>query len=202
MSPRSQAPIDGIVLAAGRSRRMGQPKTELKAEDGLTFLERAVRVLRMAGCRYVVAVINDEEDWSARLADVAGAAVVINYKPDSEQIDSLRLAIASLPDDSAGAVVLPVDLPAIHSETISTLVTAFRHGTHPVVVARCQDRLGHPVIFGAASYGELLADPLERGAETVVDAHAQDRLEVEVKDEGVLFDIDVPAEYERYQREH
>src|SRR5688500_4685961 len=115
--------VDGIVLAAGRSRRMGSPKAELAAEQGLTFLERAVRVLRSAGCRLVVAVVNDEDDWTARLADVAGAAVVINERLDSEQIDSLRLGIATLPGDSTSVIMLRVDFPAIYSETIAHLAT-------------------------------------------------------------------------------
>src|SRR5687767_13114110 len=102
--------IDGVVLAAGASTRMGEPKPLLPA-DGTTFLERAIKLLRTAGCRYVVAVVNDSDDWIARVADATGAAVVINDRKDSEQIDSLRLAIANLPDGYDAVVVLPVDFP-------------------------------------------------------------------------------------------
>ena len=103
--------LDGIVLAAGASTRMGTPKALLEVE-GTTFLERAVHLLRDAGCRYVVAVVNDD-DWIERLADVSGAAVVINDAEGTEQIDSLCLGIANLPEDSDGVMVLPVDFPGI-----------------------------------------------------------------------------------------
>jgi hypothetical protein len=106
--------LDGIVLAAGASTRMGEPKALLEV-DGSTFLERAVHLLRDAGCRYVVAVVNDD-DWIERLADVSGAAVVINDADGAEQIDSLRLGIANLPDDSHGVMVLPVDFPRTSRE--------------------------------------------------------------------------------------
>ena len=81
--------MDGIVLAAGTSTRMGQPKPLLEV-DGTPFLERAIKLLRHAGCRYVIAVVNDSDDWIARLADANGAEPVINDQPDSEQIDTLR----------------------------------------------------------------------------------------------------------------
>src|SRR5687768_18410199 len=90
--------VNGIVLAAGASSRMGEPKALLKVE-GITFLERAVHLLREAGCKYVIAVVTDDL-WIERLADVSGAAVIINDAEDAEQIDSLRLGIANLPDDT------------------------------------------------------------------------------------------------------
>src|SRR5437870_412265 len=108
--------IDGIVLAAGASTRMGSPKPLLET-DGTTFLERAVHLLREAGCRYVIAVVRDD-DWIERLADVSGAAVVVNEADESEQIDSLRLGIAHLPEDSQAVVVLPVDFPRVKLETV------------------------------------------------------------------------------------
>src|SRR5262245_36611503 len=117
--------IDGIVLAAGQSQRMGSPKALLEARPGVTFLENAVHLLREAGCRYIVAVLSDGDDWTARLADVSGAAVVVNDKPHSHQIDSLRVGLAWLPDDADAAAVLPVDMPALRRETVHTLLEAF-----------------------------------------------------------------------------
>jgi molybdenum cofactor cytidylyltransferase len=187
--------VDGIVLAAGRSTRMGQPKAQLELPSGRTFLEQAVHTLRDAGCRYVVAVVNDAEDWTARLADVAGAAVVINDQPKSEQIDSIRLGLAHLPDDAAAAVVLPVDIPRVKTETVRAVVDAFAQDQTPVIVPTHQGTPGHPVLFARAVFGELMADPLPRGAESIVEAHAADRTEIAVDDPGVLFDVDVPAEY-------
>src|SRR5688500_19901080 len=113
--------IHGVVLAAGASTRMGIPKPLLEV-DGTTFLERAIKVLRTAGCTYVVAVVNDSDDWIARVADSSGAAVVINDQPKSQQIDSLQLAIANLPDGYDAVVVLPVDFPRVTQETVNALL--------------------------------------------------------------------------------
>jgi molybdenum cofactor cytidylyltransferase len=190
--------VDGIVLAAGRSTRMGQPKALLEAEPGVTFLERAIRILREAGCRYVIAVINEEDDWTARLADVAGGAVVVNDDADSEQIDSVRLGIAHLPDDSDATLVLPVDIPGVKPDTVDALIREFERTRATVVLPRYQGRAGHPVLFARAIYGELMAE-LPSGAESIVEAHAADRREVEVDDPGILVDVDQPDEYREFR---
>jgi CTP:molybdopterin cytidylyltransferase MocA len=179
---------------------MGSPKAQLEAAPNVTFLERAVHLLREAGCRYVVAVVNDEEDWTARLADVAGAAVVINDVPGSHQIDSIRLALAWLPDDAAAAALLPVDFPAIRMETVRMLLHTFRESRPGVLLPVFGGRTGHPVVVARALFGEFLTEPLPHGAETVVLAHP-DRVEIPVDDPGVLLDIDTRAEYERWRRE-
>lgn len=177
---------------------MGEPKAQLEAEPGVTFLERAVRVLREAGCRYVVAVVNEEEDWTARLADVAGAAVVVNDDENSEQIDSVRLAVAHLPEDSDATLVLPVDIPGVKPDTVDALIRAFEQSRAAVVLPSYQGRTGHPVLFARPVYGELLAE-LPRGAESVIDAHAADRRQVEVDDPGILVDVDQPEEYREFR---
>ena len=188
--------IDGVVLAAGRSRRMGRSKAQLEAANGQTFIEHAVHRLREAGCRYVLAVVNDAEDWTARLADVSGAAVVVNDRENSQQIDSIRLAMDKLPEDSGAMVVLPVDYPEIRTETIAAVIDEFRRASPLVVVASYRGELGHPVLFSRSVYSELLED-LPNGAETLVREH-RCRMNVEVDDPGVVQDVDTPDAYEEY----
>lgn len=189
--------IDGIVLAAGASKRMGEPKP-LMQTDGTTFLERAVRLLRTAGCRYVIAVINDSDDWIARLADTSGAAVVINDQPGTEQIDSLRLGIANLPDGYDAVVVLPVDFPRVKQETVDALLKEFGDTRPPVLNPAHHATPGHPVIFSRDVVTELLRPDLPDGARTVIDNHAAEARILEVDDPGVLIDIDTRADYEEH----
>ena len=186
--------IDGIVLAAGASSRMGQAKALLEVE-GTSFLERAVKLLRHAGCRYVIAVINDSDDWMTRIADTSGAEPVINEQPGSEQIDSLRLGIANLPDGYHAIIVLPVDFPRVQQETVNQLVAEFRQ--HPVAVLNpaFDGKPGHPVIFSRDVVAELLHPDLPDGARTVIDRHLAGAGTLAVDDAGVLIDIDTPADF-------
>ncbi|HEX2207758.1 MAG TPA: NTP transferase domain-containing protein, partial [Longimicrobium sp.] len=100
--------ICGIVLAAGRSRRMGEPKALLSAGDG-TFLQRAVRALREGGCAYVLVVTARLDDETAReIAEEAAmmdAGIAVNTAAESEQADSLRVGLRALPPEAEAAVV-------------------------------------------------------------------------------------------------
>ena len=88
--------VAGIVPAAGRSERMGTPKPLLEV-DGQSFLARAVRVLREGGCSPVVVVVAAADEATREAAGAAGARVVENAAARSEQVDSVRLALAALP---------------------------------------------------------------------------------------------------------
>lgn len=188
--------IDGIVLAAGASSRMGSSKALLEI-DGTTFLERAVHTLREAGCRYVVAVVNDD-DWVERLADVSGAAVIINDKDDSEQIESLQLGLANLPEDSRAAVVLPVDYPRVNVETVRQLIHEFTNGAARILNPSYNGEAGHPVVFGSELYSDLLAPHGPDGARSIIEEHQREARTIAVDDEGVLIDVDTRADYDKH----
>jgi molybdenum cofactor cytidylyltransferase len=62
-------------------------------------------------------------------------------------------------------------------------------------------RRGHPVIFSASLFDDLLKAPLDQGAKAVVNAHGADTLELETDDAGIAIDIDTPEEYNQYVKE-
>jgi CTP:molybdopterin cytidylyltransferase MocA len=192
--------IAGIVLAAGRSRRMGEPKA-LLALDGTTFLARAVAALRDGGCGEVVVVTGPESDETGgRIrgeARALGARVAVNEAESSEQADSLRAGLLALSSLAAAAVVLPVDVPAAGAESVRTVIAAFRARGAPIVRAAHGGRNGHPVLFARAVFAELLADDLPEGARTVIHRHGDAAESVEVAAEGVLSDVDTPDDYRR-----
>ncbi len=190
--------MDGVVLAAGRSARMGAPKPLLRI-DGRSFLGRAVEALREGGCRSVVVVAPATPSVIAEEAIAVGAHVVVNDEDESQQIDSLRLGLAALGEDASAAVVLPVDHPLVQPATVAALLAAFRARLKPVVRATYHDRPGHPTLFSRATFGELASGRLDRGAESVVAAHVADLEDVAVEDPGVTLDIDSPDELQPWR---
>jgi molybdenum cofactor cytidylyltransferase len=196
--------IAGVVLAAGRSRRMGEPKPLLRWE-GESFLARVVRVLRQGGCAEVVVVTGPEGEAVPRRiaaeARAAGARTAVNPLPGSEPIHSLRAGLAVLPGEAEAAVVSPADMPGIDAETVRALVAAFRRGGAPIVLPVREGRHGHPGLFSRAVWPELLSDPLPRGAHTVIDAHARSPLaeleEVPVENPLAFRDVNTPDDYRR-----
>ena len=190
--------IAGIVLAAGRSRRMGRPKAFLRL-GGLTFLERAVAALRDGGCDPVVVVAGPGGDAAAdEVAEAArrlGASVARNPDADSPQVASLRAGLRALGAEVQAAVVTPVDVPRAGAGVVRDLIAAFAAKGCPVAQPFDGVRHGHPVLFARGLWAELMADPLPHGARTVVHAHAAQRAEVRV---SILpADVDTPEDYRR-----
>ena len=193
-------PVDGVVLAAGRSTRMDKSKAllEIGAE---TFLERAIHVLREGGCRHVVAVLNDLDDWPHRLADAVGAAVVVNPDADSQQLDSLRLGLAVLPADWGALAVLPVDVPLVSAATVRALVDSHAQRPAAITLPFHNGVAGHPVLIGRQLEPELRAGRFEEGLRSLIMARSGDLCEVKVVDPGTLIDIDTPEDYWRYVKD-
>jgi molybdenum cofactor cytidylyltransferase len=187
------------VLAAGRSRRMGAPKALLTFQ-GETFLARIVRVLREGGCERVIVVVGptDERDVSRIVAEARalGVELAVNPEPYSEQIDSLRVAIRTLPAEAGGILMTPVDAPGATAEVVAGLVKALREGA-PIAVPAYGGERGHPVGFGGRLLPELLTDDFPEGARSLIRAHEAELVEVEAPGPAILLDIDTPADYDR-----
>jgi molybdenum cofactor cytidylyltransferase len=186
--------IDGIILAAGQSRRMGQPKAALTVPDGASFLDRAVRTLRAAGCRRVLVVVNA----AAEPARGGELEVVVNAFPESEQIDSLRLALERLDDSTAAVMVLPVDLPLISPDTAAAVAASFRERAAAVVVPCHEGVAGHPILLARAVFAEILQRDWDEGMRSLLLVHEHETRTVAVTDPGILIDIDTPDDYVRH----
>jgi molybdenum cofactor cytidylyltransferase len=195
--PSPHPMICGIVLAAGRSRRMGEPKALLPAGDG-TFLRRVARALAEGGCTPVVVVVGagEEAERIVEEAEREGAGVAVSADPEAEQVDSLRAGLRALPPGAEAAVVTPVDVPDVSAALVRRLVEGFRRTRAPVAVPAAGGRHGHPVLFSRAVFPELLSGGLAEGARSVVHRHRDALLEVEV--ERLPPDLDTPGEYRRW----
>jgi molybdenum cofactor cytidylyltransferase len=189
--------VDGVVLAAGLSTRMRRPKPLLDV-GAETFLSRAVQTLREAGCGRIWVVVNAGATWADEAAHRHDVNVVVNERPESEQVDSLRLVVERLPAETRGVLVLPVDVPLTTTETARRIVDAFVSEPAPLYLPFHNGVAGHPVLIGRELFDELLVRPLNEGVRTLIMAHAREVREVAVDDAGILIDIDTPEDYLRH----
>ena len=199
--------IPAIVLAAGKSSRMGRTKALLPiGSSGETFLTRIIRVLREGGAGAIVVVIGgDAAAVRASLpSEDASITAVDNPRYEEGQLSSLLVGLAAVEQrqDSVEAVMVTlVDLPLIAASTVRSVLDAYREKPGaPLVRPRRGNRHGHPAIFNHSIFAELRrADP-SMGAKPVVHAHAAEEVNVDVGDEGAFIDIDTPEDYERFIR--
>ena len=189
--------IPGVILAAGRSSRMGRPKALLALPGtGDTFVSRIVRVLLDGGVADVLVVGRpDDRPLREAIDRMAGSARFIdNPRADTGQLSSVVAGLDAADRPGVrGLLVIPVDLPLVRASSVATLLTAFSSSSHAVARATYSGRHGHPVVFRRDVFDALRrADPAT-GAKAVVRVHPV--LDVEVDDPGVLHDVDTPEDY-------
>jgi molybdenum cofactor cytidylyltransferase len=193
--------IPGIVLAAGKSSRMGRPKALLPiGADAETFLDRVARTLLDAGVDQVLVVIGaNAQAIRSQTREMSRVRLLTNPDYERGQLTSLVTALREIEQaDVTGAVVTLIDVPLFSVETVGKLISAHRTGSASIVRPVSHGRHGHPVIFHRRLFDELRrADPAQ-GAKVVVRAHAHDIQEVPVDDEGAFIDIDTREDYQKW----
>lgn len=183
---------------------MGSPKALLTVQ-GRTFLEGVIESLIGGGCAPLIVVTGPAEyPGSSKItakARALGATTLVNPDPASDQIESLRIALAQLPPKLAGIIMTPVDAPGVTRSVVSMLARSADEGA-AIVVPTHEGRRGHPVFFGRKVLPELAEGVLPEGARTILHRYRSEVVEVPVEDAAILFDIDTPADYQRLLELH
>lgn len=190
-----------MILAAGRSTRMGRPKALLEvAPGGPTFVERIAATLRDGGVSEVLVVGRNDDgalrDVVERLA--FPVRYVVNARPDEGQLSSIVAGIDAVDHPGLSAVLITlVDLPLIEPRLVEALLDAHAATGSPLVRAVHGARHGHPMVVARRLFDDLRhADP-SVGAKAVVRLYASSIVDVEADNDGVLLDVDDPADYDR-----
>jgi molybdenum cofactor cytidylyltransferase len=192
--------LAAIILSAGTSRRMGQPKALLLA-GGETFLDRLIRVYSERFSPVIVVLGAEADAVRGGLCHPGAAQFVTNERWPLGQLTSLQRGMEALPSDAEGCFFTPVDCPRVTSETLAALAGAFGEISPPplIVVPRHGARRGHPVGCSRELFAELLSLPPDESARAVLRGHPDRTRIVEVVDAGILDDVDTPEEYRRME---
>jgi len=186
--------ISAILLAAGESNRMGQPK-QLMPFGQSTIVERTIGNLLDSAVSETIVVLGYKEEEIRKT--IAGKPVKIAINPDYQQGMSTSI-IAGLKqiDKRASAVLIALgDQPFVDSQTITSLVEAFIANSRGIIIPVYQGRRGNPVIFAIKYKGELLNLKGDVGGREIIKRHPDDVLEVTGNCEGVLLDINTAENY-------
>ena len=196
--------IRGLILAAGASTRMGRPKAALPLGGGDTVLSRGVRTLLAAGVPEVAVVVGAAADEvrSALRTRHHRVRVVENRDWQSGQLSSLLAGLDALDDPSLEALLVTlVDVPLVSAETVRLIMRRWRETGAPIVRPASGDRHGHPVIFDRSVFDALRRADRAVGAKAVVQAQADEIVNVPVDDDGAFVDLDTPEDYRRWVEE-
>jgi molybdenum cofactor cytidylyltransferase len=180
-----------LILAAGASRRLGQPK-QLVEIDGVPLVARAVSVARGAGLEPLVLVGSRAEDVRTVLA--SDVETLLN--PDWERGigATIRAGVHHVQNRASCALVLPCDLPRLTADDVRLLLEAFETSAEPAAASVYDGIVGVPAIFDASVFDRLLALPDGRGASGLLRSGSLDCVPVPMP--NAAFDLDTPEDLE------
>ena len=186
--------ITAVILAAGASSRLGQPKQLLRF-DGQTLIRRTAQTVLASDCARVLVIVGrDADDIASELGDLP-VEVIVNEDWPEGMASSVRCAAHNAGEADA-LLLTPCDLPLLSSAHLRALIENYRAGEAPIVASRYNEVLGAPLIIARALWPELLQLRGDVGARRVITRHRASF--VEWPDGAV--DVDTPADWANLER--
>lgn len=188
------AVISVIVLAAGESKRMGQPKLLLSL-SGSTILEQTIDNFLGSAASEVIVVVGDRAQAMTNLIAGRPVKVAVNLAYHQGMSTSIASGLGLISPKSQAVMLVLADQPFVDSLTVNHLIAAWDSHNQGIAVPVYRGRRGHPVIFAIKYKAALLRLKGDVGAKEIIRQHPDDILEVAVDCAGINLDIDTISTY-------
>lgn len=193
-------PIASIILGAGASSRMGEPKQLLKWR-GETLVQRAIRQAEALEIGPVVLVLGANADVIKPKLKESGYEVAWNEAWASGMGSSIACGLQTLLQSSnslAGVLITLVDQPLISTSDLNKIIAVFKKNNPPLVAAYYGNTLGVPALFSADLFPELLTLSGQKGAKTIISKYSESLAKLELP--AAKLDLDTPEEWQAFQQ--
>ena len=187
--------IAGLVMAAGRSSRMGANKLLLD-DGGHPIIATVIDHALAAGLAEIVVVCGHQEQEVRRA--LAGKAVRIIPCPDFAEgmSASLRCGLKALSQDVDAAFVLLGDMPRVGADLLRRMSAAYNPTEgRSIIVPSFGGKRGNPVLWDRRFFAEMMELAGDVGARHLIGEHADQVTEIEAADAGIMMDVDTPEAY-------
>lgn len=186
--------VAGVVLAAGRSSRMGSDKALLEYR-GKTFLNHLIYLVLPRVDEVVVVLGHNADRIAATMPDLPRVRQVVNEDYACGMLSSLQRGLAEAAADTDRVLWMLVDHPAVRGRSLDALLAAAETSGAALVIPRFNGERGHPIVLSRAIATELLQLHPERSPQDVVRSHYPEACFLDLEDSGVLRDVDRPPDY-------
>jgi molybdenum cofactor cytidylyltransferase len=186
--------VAALLLAAGRSSRMGGPNKLLEPIDGVPMVARTAQRLLSSHARPIVAVLGNQADQVDAALGRLPVVRVRNPAFADGLSTSLKCGLAALPADIGAVIVCLGDMPLISGRDIDRLIAAFNPlEGRAIIVPTRRGKRGNPVLWARRFFSEMAEISGDVGAKHLIGDYDELVCEVEMDSDGVLIDIDTPA---------
>jgi len=185
--------VYAVILAAGQSTRLGQPKQLLEWQNR-TLLEHALINASMIFKDRVLVVLGAEADLIQSATNFAEATVMVNPDWQTGMASSIRTAIQALPNAATAVMLLLCDQPLITALQLQSLVSAWQVAPEQIAASEYHQSMGVPAIFPASYFDELLMLDGDKGAKSVLIKHQTDLIRFSLPE--AELDIDTLADFQ------
>jgi molybdenum cofactor cytidylyltransferase len=185
--------VAAVVLAAGRSTRMGASNKLLAEIAGKPLVRIAVEQALASRARPVIVVTGHQREETE--AALAGLDVTLVHNPAfAEGLSaSLKAGVAAAPATADGVAVCLGDMPQVDAALIDRLIAAFDPGAGALAVVPTEaGKRGNPVVLARRFFPDLMALTGDIGARALIASHPEAVVEVPVNDAAAFFDVDTP----------
>jgi molybdenum cofactor cytidylyltransferase len=191
--------IGAVVLAAGMSSRMGQPKQVLRLGER-TVLGQTLENIRGARVVEIVLVLGFAAEAIVRQIALEGVKVVINQQYREGMGSSLRSGLAALAPDINAALIVLADQPFVRPPTLDRIIDRYIESGVQIVIPTYRGFRGNPVLLDRSVFAEVMSLTGDVGCRAIFGSHTEGIVKVPVDDIGILLDIDSKDDFDRLQR--
>jgi molybdenum cofactor cytidylyltransferase len=196
-----QKHIGAVVLAAGMSRRMGQPKVLLPWGGHRTIIEHIIEQLALARVPQITVVTGHRAGEVRQVVGRGGADVVHNESyTTGEMLSSLKAGLRAMPAHISAVLVVLGDQPRIQPKIITQVMMAYAEGAGDIIAPSYHMRRGHPILIDKRYWSEILDLPETGSPRDVIDRHKDRIAYVNVDTDSVLCDVDTPEDYRQERK--
>lgn len=195
----SQKMVSGILLAAGESRRMGQPKL-LLPWGKTTIVERVVNNYLKSKISELIVVVGANQYLLKEVLISKPVIIVENLYYQEGMSTSIKKGVEAASNQTEGYLIGLGDQPLITPDIIDSLITVFSDEHPGIAICSHKRKSGHPVIFARKFRQALCALKGDMGGRMIIRQHFAEVKYVEVGSKSIFIDIDTPEDYQKLDK--
>lgn len=193
---KSRSRTGAIVLAAGKSSRMGCQKLLLPL-GGRPMIRTVVNEIRASPCDHICVVVREGESKIQRALPGCQVTFAVNRSQSDDMLSSVRCGLQALPASFGWVLLALGDQPGLKRSLIARLISVAQDTSHSLVVPTYEGRRGHPLLFSVSCRDEVMTEFDGTGLRGLLSKHPDQVLEWPCESRAAIEDIDTLEDYDQ-----